>query len=61
MPMKYLALAIGCGGPSSCAALNGVYQNMGGAWVSGASCGVENGSWCSVGTSYSNRWALCTQ
>jgi len=60
-PMKYLSIAIGCSLPSNCAALNGVYQCMGGNWVSGAACGVEGSTWCSQGTSYQNRWALCTQ
>ena len=60
-PMMQLAQLL-CGtGPSSCAALNGVYQYMGNAWISNSACGVEGGSWCSVGSNYSNRLALCIQ
>ncbi len=60
-PMYGLAQALGCSSPSSCAQLNGVYQYMGHKWQSDAACGVESGSWCSTGTSYSNRYALCVQ
>jgi len=60
-PMIVLSQKICNSSPSTCAALNGVYQNMGGAWVSGSSCGVENGTWCSQGNNYMNRWALCAQ
>jgi hypothetical protein len=59
-PMMGLAQAI-CGGqnPSSCPALNGVYQYMGTHWISGYACGTESGTWCSEGNKYSNRFALC--
>jgi hypothetical protein len=60
-PMKSLATVLGCASPSNCAQLNGVYQYMGHKWQSDASCGVEGAQWCSTGTSYSNRWALCLQ
>ena len=60
-PMMLLATTLGCSSPSNCGPLNGVYQYMGHKWQSDASCGVESGSWCSTGTSYSNRWALCVQ
>lgn len=60
-PMLGLAASLGCGLPSSCAPLFGVYQYMGQKWSGGASCGAESGTWCSTGTAYSNRWALCVQ
>jgi hypothetical protein len=61
-PMMSLAQKLGCSNPANCNnVFNGVYQYMGQKWVSGAACGVEGNSWCSVGTSYSNRWALCVQ
>ena len=60
-PMKLLAVALGCNSPSNCALLDGVYQYMGQKWQNGASCGAEGATWCSNGTAYSNRWALCVQ
>jgi hypothetical protein len=60
-PMLGLSASLGCGLPSSCAPLAGVYQYMGHKWQSDSACGVENGTWCSTGNAYSNRWALCVQ
>ena len=58
-PMQGLALHL-CGtSPSQCAQLWGVYQHMGNNWVSGAACGAEQNSWCSIGTNTSNKFALC--
>lgn len=59
-PMLTLAQKLGCGSPGNCNALNQVYQYMGQKW-GGSACGVENGSWCSQGNQFSNRWALCVQ
>ena len=58
-PMMGLSQSLCGGSPGQCGALNGIYQYMGHHWQNDAACGVENGSWCSTGTSYNNRFALC--
>jgi hypothetical protein len=60
-PMLALAQKLGCNSPGGCQALNGIYQNLGGNWVNGSSCGVEGSTWCAQGSTYMNRWALCVQ
>ena len=61
-PMYTLAQKLGCSSPANCNnVFNGVYQYMGQKWLNGAACGVAGSTWCSVGTSYSNRFALCVQ
>ena len=57
-PMDDLAMHLCSASPSSCAPFNGVFQNMGGTWSSGASCGVVSGAWCASGASFSNYATL---
>ena len=58
-PMRFLARALCNTDPPACSPLNGVYQWMAGAWSGGGGCGADMGSWCSTGSSMSNRFALC--
>jgi cysteine-rich repeat protein len=58
-PMSGLAALLCGAAPSSCAPLWGVYQYMGQAWSSGSSCGAEQSSWCSTGSSQFDKMALC--
>ncbi|XP_066278630.1 fibropellin-1-like isoform X1 [Branchiostoma lanceolatum] len=60
-PMEDISQAL-CNGmnPRYCPALEGVYTFMAG-WTEGAACGAETGSWCAVGTGYSDRFALCAR
>jgi len=58
-PMQGVSKLI-CNGqnPNSCAPLDGVYNYMK-TWQGHSGCGVEGGSWCSNGSQFSDKHALC--
>lgn len=59
-PMLTLSQSI-CAGqsPSGCPLLEDVFQYMAGKFDGG--CGVIGGSWCSQGSQYSDKYALCVE
>ncbi|XP_019619613.1 PREDICTED: uncharacterized protein LOC109466336 [Branchiostoma belcheri] len=62
-PMNQVSAALCRTTPDLCAQLYGVYSFMHG-WpgsLESAACGSENGRWCTVGTSYEDRYALCAK
>ncbi|XP_019639777.1 PREDICTED: fibropellin-1-like [Branchiostoma belcheri] len=46
--------------PRYCPAFDGVYIFVAN-WLSGSACGVESGTWCTIGNNYYNRFAFCAR
>ena len=60
-PMSTTSQALYGKQPNVVPEFNGVYNYMGGGWGGNSGCGTENGSWCSTGSNYSNRYAFCAR
>jgi hypothetical protein len=57
-PMHGVSTIVCNSSPSSCPEFEGLYNYMK-SWNGGVGCGVENGRWCSTGSEFTDKDALC--